>query len=86
MQSDILFMSGLLILILQIILLYSKDGMSMYILFMVISVLLITLGWIYKNISEKYPDYNYAKQTGKLVSGTVFASYPENAPGLGWII
>ena len=48
------------------------------------STLFIICAWITKYIDEKY-SYNWAKRSGKLVGGTVFTSYPENVPGLGWI-
>ena len=42
--------------------------------------------------TEKYkelgwPSCDHCMQTGKdLVAGTVFVSYPENSPGLGWVL
>lgn len=42
-----------------------------------------------KNNFENY-DYNKenpnALISGKSISGTVYSSYPENSPGLGWIL
>ena len=48
------------------------------------SLLFSSLLIFLKEEKEKY-DYNYALRTGKLIGGSVFASYPYNAPGLGWI-
>lgn len=35
---------------------------------------------------EKYSEYNYAKIHGKIIGGSVYTSYPEKSPGLGWIV
>jgi hypothetical protein len=32
------------------------------------------------------PDRVYYLQSGKSISGTVYADEPENAPGLGWVL
>jgi hypothetical protein len=44
-----------------------------------LSIIFIVSGCIIreKNINERY---------GKLIAGTVYASYPEEVPGLGWIL
>ena len=40
----------------------------------------------------KHEDYNYDEEnpnaliTGQNIAGTVYASDPDNAPGLGWIL
>ena len=40
----------------------------------------------YLTIKEGWKDaYNSALVTGKLAGGTVYASYPEMTPGIGWI-
>lgn len=42
--------------------------------------------------SKQKESYNYYQEnpnalvSGKNISGTVYASYPENDPGLGWIL
>lgn len=57
-----------------------------------VSILFMGGAWILREMRNKekyYPfpddDYRYAIESGKLVGGTVYASYPENSPGLGWI-
>lgn len=56
---------------------------------LILLIFLIYLCFDYRKKTEKY-DYDRenpnALITGKLVGGSVFASYPENSPGLGWIM
>lgn len=46
---------------------------------------------MYKN-RERYDEYDYDREnpnalmSGRAIAGTVYASYPENTPGLGWIL
>ncbi len=57
---------------------------------------IIALSVIYGEQKEKERfeegEYNYDQEnpnalvTGYLAGGTVYASYPENSPGLGWIL
>lgn len=70
--------------------------------FLVLSLVLISGMYAvfvsYKKKHEKYDfisrdgDYNYdqenpeALRTGRSVAGTVYASYPGNVPGLGWVM
>jgi len=37
---------------------------------------------------EKFEDgnYNYALISGRGIAGTVYSSYPEETPGLGWVL
>lgn len=45
-----------------------------------------------KREKEKYYEYDYDREnpnalvSGCPVAGTVYASYPNNSPGLGWIL
>ena len=55
--------------------------LGIYIVFLFLGFACI---WREKKAKERY-DYNNALITGKLVAGTVYASYPDNVPGLGWI-
>ena len=54
-------------------------------------MIVLLIGTFYA-IQEKYDGYDYdsenpnALESGKQVSGTVYASYPENTPGLGWVL
>jgi hypothetical protein len=53
-----------------------------------ISIILMVVAWILREVRENegYVNaYDRARKTGYLVGGTVYASYPENVPGLGWI-
>jgi len=91
--STIIFLIGLLILICVHIKMmrskeyYNQKDKSIMTLWVVVSILLIGAGWIIGEIrdKEKYA-YDYAYQSGKLIGGTVYASYPENSPGLGWVV
>lgn len=53
---------------------------------------LIPLVYLYSKNKAKSEKYNYdlenpnALITGENVAGTVYASYPENTPGLGWVL
>ena len=50
--------------------------------------IMIVIVLIYGRIKKKetYTEYPNALVTGYGVAGTVYASYPGNTPGLGWII
>ena len=59
------------------------------------SIILLTVLIVSEYIKDNYDDpnaYNYDEEnphaliTGENIAGTVFASDPENAPGLGWIL
>ena len=50
-----------------------------------ISIACISVAWIMREINIRESYYDYAYQDGKLIAGTVFASYPDNVPGIGWI-
>ena len=42
--------------------------------------------WLdFKRKKEKFDNLNYARIQGDIVGGTVYASYPDQTPGLGWI-
>ena len=91
--SNIIFLIGLLILIgVHIKMMrstedYNQKQKLIMTIWIIVSILFIVGGWILREIrhKEKY-DYDYAYQSGKLVGGAVYASYPENVPGLGWVI
>jgi hypothetical protein len=40
----------------------------------------------YDETSYPNPNRKYYLQSGKSISGTVYAEEPENAPGLGWVL
>jgi hypothetical protein len=56
-----------------------------------IILIFLTVG-IFCVVREKYDGYDYDSEnpnaliSGKQISGTVYSSYPENTPGLGWIL
>ena len=81
-----LFLLGLLFLLIPVFISSSLQSNKKYIVGCNICamVLLIISRVIREKNKEKY-DYNYALRTGKLAGGTVYASYPEMVPGLGWI-
>ena len=90
--STIIFLIGILILIIPNIMLLRKKSDVDYKqlvtlnIYTIISVIVIGIAWFLRErkVHEQY-DYNRALITGQLVGGTVFASYPDNVPGLGWI-
>ena len=90
--STIIFLVGLLILLaVNIIMIHSKEDynqqkkvtMTIWVIF---SIILISGAWILREYKHEKYDYNYAIQNGKLVGGTVYASYPEQVGGLGWVL
>ena len=83
-SSTILFLIGLLILMIPYIIILCKKEDVVYETFILcIIIIAITMPLIKKD-RENY-EYNYALQTGKLVGGVVYSSYPSYTPGLGWI-
>lgn len=50
-----------------------------------IPILVLLYGRAKKRETYEWRDPNYLR-TGKLVGGTVYASYPNKSPGLGWIL
>jgi Na+/proline symporter len=58
--------------------------MSVFLIFLLFIVILIVLG--ISRTKEKYDEYDYALQNGKIVGGTVYASDVDNTPGLGWVL
>ena len=83
--SSLIFSFGIFLLIMStIIFLYTKNK-HLFILCNVMSMTLLIVSWVLREHKiEKY-SYDYALQTGKVIGGTVYSSYPENSPGLGWI-
>jgi len=87
MLSNYLFSLGVGInIILQMFLLCKQriKNMNCFMIISFASLILIISSWVVRETYEKYSP-NWPYRTGKLVGGTVFASYPENVPGLGWI-
>lgn len=90
--STIIFLIGIIILIVPNIMLLHKKSYIDYKqlitlnIYTVISTIVIGIAWFLREgkAREMY-DYNRALRTGQLAGGTVFASYPDNVPGLGWI-
>ncbi len=89
--STIIFIIGLLVLIFPYIFLLFKQEDLKYRQIVILSIILLVaifisvFAWFLREREKEKYNYNYALQTGKLVGGTVFTSYPENTPGLGWI-
>jgi hypothetical protein len=53
----------------------------------------ILIGYLFIiNYTEKYSGYDYDREnpnalvSGESIAGTVYSSYPEDTPGLGWIL
>lgn len=90
--STIIFLGGILILIVPNVILLRKKTDIKYTqlvtlsIYTVVSIFVLVFAWLWreKKAKEKY-GYDYAIRSGQLVGGTVFASYPDNVPGLGWI-
>ena len=90
--STIIFLIGILVLIVpNMILLHKKSKIDYNQLitlniYAVFSIIVIGIAWLLRerNACEQY-NYKYALKTGQLAGGTVYASYPDNVPGLGWI-
>lgn len=62
---------------------------SLHNLILIIALVVLASLWKRKKNRERfdhprYPDGAY--QGGKLIAGTVFASYPGKTPGLGWVL
>lgn len=85
--SIALFLLGLLLLLFPVFTASSvKSNKSFFVCCNICAIVLLIISFVIreKNI-EKYDDCNYALRTGKLAGGTVYASYPEMNPGIGWI-
>ena len=92
--SRIFFLIGLIILIIvQTNLLLNTEKFShsekiKLSIPVIASIIFICVAWILKEVSCKKEKYNYNKeyQPDRIVSGTVYASYPEQTGGLGWVL
>ena len=83
--SLILFFLGLICLLIPIFISpHIKRSYSFFVGCNILSSILLIIAFVLREKTEQY-DYNYALRTGKVVGGTVYASYPEMNPGLGWI-
>lgn len=65
---------------------YTKIILNLFLLFLIFLV-------VYKYKKNKDRErYDYEKEnpnaliSGRVIGGTVYTSYPENSPGLGWIL
>jgi len=84
--SFVLFLLGLLVLLIPIFISSSVESSKSFIVVSNISaMILLIISWVIRDKNREKYDYNYALRTGKLVGGTVYASYPDMVPGLGWI-
>jgi hypothetical protein len=92
--STILFLIGLLILLAVHVKMlhsnknYNHDQQITMTIWVVISIVVLGAAWVIREIRYKdnFNNYRYAYQSGKIVGGTVYASYPDEVPGLGWIM
>ena len=92
--STIMFLVGLMILLMVHVKMlhskkvYNRGKQITMTIWVVISVAILGAAWILREFrnTEKYNNYQYAYRTGKIVGGTVYASYPEQTGGLGWIL
>jgi phosphatidylglycerophosphate synthase len=77
--STILFLCGLLVLIVV-----HDRG----VIWVVMCVVVLITSWIIREARNKetYTNYPYGYKSGKLVGGTVYTSYPDLSPGLGWVL
>lgn len=88
--SNIFFILGvILIVVANVKLMYKMSVKDIWCSSMItmagIICLIISLFW--REYYERYeinPNFPYV--TGKLIGGTVYASYPEKTPGLGWVM
>jgi hypothetical protein len=65
---------------------YNRGKQITMTIWVVISVVILGAAWVIREFrnTEKYNNYGY--RSGKIVGGTVYASYPEKVGGLGWIL
>lgn len=88
----IIFLIGILILIITQLRILKKDTSHVYTtIWIIFAIILLVVAWIIRQVQiskyEKYAnDYDYAIQNGLLVAGTVYAAYPEQVGGLGWVL
>ena len=91
----IIFLIGILILIITQLRILKKDTSHVYTtIWIIFAIILLVVAWIIRQAQirqirkyEKYAnDYDYAIQNGLLVAGTVYAAYPEQVGGLGWVL
>lgn len=88
--STILYVTGIVILILtHVYMLMKGKGVDVYIHTILVfpAIVFMIAAWIIelKVRKEKY-DFDYALQSGRLVSGTVYSSNLSQVPGAGWIL
>jgi c-di-AMP phosphodiesterase-like protein len=86
--STILFLVGFIMSILITIkVMYSKEKLSKIVILLFVTIVILEASWIlekFKN-KEKY-EYENAYKNGKIISGTVYADYPQEVGGLGWVL
>jgi len=89
--SNMFLIGGIiLILVSNMKLMYSSSYMSAKDIWCsgmmsLVGVLCLIISLFWREYYEKYsPDFPYV--TGKIIGGTVFASYPNETPGLGWVL
>lgn len=83
--SFVLFLLGILVLLVQIFISSSVKSSKSFVLSNISAMILLIISWVIRDKNMEKYDYNYALRTGKLAGGTVYASYPDMVPGLGWI-
>jgi|TARA_Y100000389_G_scaffold46942_1_gene41994 hypothetical protein len=84
--SFVLFLLGILVLLVPVFISSSvKSSKSFIVLSNISAMILLIISWVIRDKNTEKYDYNYALRTGKLAGGTVYASYPDMVPGLGWI-
>ena len=84
--SLIIFLSGLIILLVPIFMSSrTKSSYNFVVGCNIISMSVLIIAWMLRENRKETYDYNNALVTGQLAGGTVYASYPEMTPGLGWI-
>ena len=86
MKISVLFGVGIILLLFtHINMLKHPDQIVLMAVLNLVAVGFLIASIVAKKHRESY-EYNYAMQTGKIIGGTVFASYPEATPGLGWVL
>lgn len=61
-------------------------ALNLHPMFCVTLVVYVLIVFRHKKHAEMYDDYSYAKIRGRAMGGSVYTAYPENVPGLGWIL
>lgn len=81
----ILIVFILILLHIKIIHSRTKNTHEILLIFFVDIIILVIVWTIIDSIYKEKYEYKNAHKSGKIVAGTVYADYPEQVGGLGWI-